>query len=183
LANAVALPAAINVASSAVIASMSTRGQHRIPLWAAPLIGRPSTITDSVGTFFLLPLITCVTCTAAVHQFARRGRLPRLAASGVLADRLPQRAVHRGLVLGALCVAVLAPPAVVLLAALDPGGLSRPDFVLYKGFVGLALGLVVTPVVAIRAMADPTRPATARRSSPLTTSPTVASDRGVAHGR
>jgi hypothetical protein len=158
LCNAIAVPAVVNTASNAALAWMSTRGETWVPLWGVPLVGGASTITDTVGTFFLLPLMTCVMCTTAVHRYRRRGKLSRLAPADGLAGRLPEGRARRGLVLGALCTAMLAPLAVPLLAGLDPAGLSRPDFVLYKALLGLALGMAVTPLVAMRAMTDPAAP-------------------------
>src|SRR4051812_14448982 len=66
--------------------------------------------------------------------------------------------------LGVACVAALAPAAVTILTVTDFGDLSVVDFVLYKAILGVALGALVTPAIALRAMAeDPNgQPAPAR---------------------
>jgi hypothetical protein len=154
--NAVLLTAGTNLVVNAVIAWLSVSGLRTVPLWAVPLIGKPSTITDTVGTFFLLPLTTCLMCTTAVRIQVRRGRLSplRLDDVGAILARLPKGRLRRGAVLGAVCSAALSPIAVVVLLAVDFGGVSRAEFVAYKAALGVALGAVVTPVIAVRAMAD-----------------------------
>jgi hypothetical protein len=51
-------------------------------------------------------------------------------------------------------MAVLTPLAVISLFVLSRGGMSTNGFVLYKGVLGVALGAVVTPLIALWAMAD-----------------------------
>jgi hypothetical protein len=157
LLNAIAITAVVNVVINSAIAWLSAAGTTRVPLWATPIIGGPSTITDTVGTLFLLPLITNLLVTTAVRRDQRDGRLTPLdnAQSAWSVFRaLPRGRVRRGAALGACCVAALAPAAVAILIATDSGGLSVADFVLYKAILGVALGALVTPVIALRAMAD-----------------------------
>jgi len=56
------------------------------------------------------------------------------------------RDVARGLVLG--------PVSVLVLAAIDFSGLTRGEFALYKAVLGVVLGAIVTPVIAVCGMAD-----------------------------
>jgi hypothetical protein len=158
--NALLVTALINLLVNAGIAWASLMGERRVPLWSVPLVEKPSTVTDTVGTFFLLPLITCLLCTTAVWYDRARGRLPTLtatAAARALVAYLPGTRLRRGLVLGAMCTVALAPLSVLVLVASDFAGLSTTQFVLYKAALGVALGAIVTPVIAVRAMAD--RPA------------------------
>jgi hypothetical protein len=153
--NALLVTAIINALVNAGIACLSVIGQHRVPLWAAPLVDKPSTITDTVGTLFLLPLITCVLCTTAVWRDLAAGRLRSLGGSTAaqqLASRLPATRLRRGLALGALCTAALAPLSVGVLVAIDFTNLSAGQFVLYKAVFGLVLGAIVTPPIAVIAM-------------------------------
>jgi hypothetical protein len=153
--NAVLAPAAINVMLNAGLSWASAMGRDRVPLWGAPLAGGPSMIWDTIGTLFLLPLITCLLATAAVRRDQRRGSLERLRARPLpLLPRLPRRPLARGAVLGTACVAVLGPPAVALLVSTDFRGLTVAHFVLYKVLISVALGMLVTPVIALYAMAD-----------------------------
>jgi len=155
--NAVVVTAIINLIANAGIAWFSVKGQHSVPLWTTPRLGRTTTITDTVGTFFFLPLFTCLFCTTAVYQQVRSGRLARLTLESAplsVIDRLPQRRWRRGLVMGGICTALLSPLAVPILFGADFDGVSGQTFVLYKATLGVGLGLVVTPLVALRAMLD-----------------------------
>jgi hypothetical protein len=154
--NALLLTAVTNLFVNALIAWVSVRNLLTVPLWAVPVIDRPSTITDTVGTFFLLPLTTCLICTTAVRLEVRRGRLSplRLSQLGSIVARLPEGRFRRGAVLGAACSFALSPIAVGVLLAADFGDVSRAEFVAYKAALGVALGAIVTPIIALRAMAD-----------------------------
>jgi hypothetical protein len=155
--NAIVITAFINAALNALIAWGSAVNEDEIPLWAAPLVGGPSTITDTVGTFFILPLLTTLLITTVIwHERAagRFGRLELAPGSDRFFRRLPRTRFRRGLYFGALCTLVLAPAAVIVLAAIDFGDISVGDFVLYKAIFGILLGLIVTPVIGIAAMTD-----------------------------
>jgi hypothetical protein len=157
LINAIAITALVNAALNALIAWGSAAGKDVIPLWAVPLAEGPSTITDTVGTFFILPLLTTLVVTTVVWHELRAGRLSPLSAG----RPLPSRRLRRGVLFGAVCTALLGPPAVALLAAIDYGDIGVGEFVLYKAIFGVALGAIVTPVIAVAAMRDqPGAPAT-----------------------
>ena len=155
--------AIVNLVLSALIAWLSVRNEDAVPRWAVPLVDRPSTIADTVGTFFILPLLTCLIFTAVARRELRHGRVEPLgwdwSPQSVL-RRLPRSAWRRGVALGALCTAALGPPAVALIVVLGVGDLSTGEFVTYKAVFGVALGLVVTPIVALWALSEagPARP-------------------------
>jgi hypothetical protein len=92
-----------------------------------------------------------------VWRDRRRGRLARLPR---LPDRLrplaglPARRLARGVLFSAAVTALLAGPAAAALAAGAPDGLARGPFIAYKTALGVGLGLVVTPLIALGAMAD-----------------------------
>ena len=155
LRNAVVGTALTNGMINATIAWISARHEKTVALWRLSLSGKPSTITDTVGTLFFLPLITTVVCTSAVWRQLRSGRLEPLVGTrlGVMA-RLQGGRLRRGLALGGVCVAVISPVAVAVLVATNFGGVSTTEFVIYKAAFAVVLGAVVTPLVAIRAMAD-----------------------------
>lgn len=149
--------AAINVVINAAIAWLSVRSQQAVPLWGVPL-AETSTFWNVVGTLFLLPLITCVLTTAAVRRDVRLGSLASLsrlrATYGWLAA-LPSALLRRGVVFGAATVAALAPPLVLALVASDFPELTRGEFIACQTTFAVALGALVTPVIALYAMADP----------------------------
>jgi hypothetical protein len=155
--NALLITAAINLLLNAGIAWLSAIGERRIPLWSIPLVDGPSTIPDTVGTLFLLPLITTIICTTAVWRDVAAGRIqPLMTEFGVaLAAQVPPTRLRRALVLGALCMVALAPPLIGLLAAVDFSNLTVTEFVVYKAGFCVVLGAFVTPVIAVLAMATP----------------------------
>ena len=153
----------VNLVLSAGIAWLSVRNEDSVPRWAAPLVDKPSTITDTLGTFFILPLLTCLIFTAVARRELRHGRVQPLgwtwSPKSVL-RRLPDGTLRRGVALGALCMVALGPPAVALIVALDVGDLSVGEFVSYKAVFGVLLGMLVTPIVALWALseAEPAEP-------------------------
>jgi hypothetical protein len=156
--NAIVITALINAALNALIAWGTAAREDEIPLWAAPLVGGPSTITDTVGTFFILPLVTTLLITTVVWHELAAGRLQPLvlaSGSGAFFRRLPRRRFRRGIYFGALTTLILAPAAVIVLVAIDFGDVSVGDFVLYKAIFGVLLGLIVTPFIGIAALTGP----------------------------
>jgi hypothetical protein len=157
LINAVLVTAVINGAISAFIAWVLSASEDEIPLWAAPLVGGPSTIVDTVATLFILPFITTLILTTVAWHEMRQGKLAPLLIdrnTDPLLARMPPKRARRGVYFGVLTVVLLAPVSVVLLVAFDFGDISVGDFVLYKTIFGILLGLVVTPPICIAAMTD-----------------------------
>jgi hypothetical protein len=149
--------AIVNLVLSALIAWLSVRNEDAVPRWAVPLVDRPSTIADTVGTFFILPLLTCLIFTAVARRELRHGRVKPLGwewSPRSVLRRLPRTTWRRGVALGALCTVALGPPAVALIIALDVGDLSTGEFVTYKAVFGVLLGIVVTPIVALWALSE-----------------------------
>ncbi len=79
----------------------------------------------------------------------REGHLTRLPlAPGSFAERLPDTRLRRATRIGLLCLLALGPIGAVVLLLLDYGGISISEFVIYKAIVGIALGMLVTPLIA-----------------------------------
>ena len=157
--NTVVGAAIVNVIANGGFAWLSVKSGHTVPLWAKPRFGHTSTIMDTVGTFFFLPFFTTMAVTRGVNQQIRSGRLTPIGTGSSrrsLIGRLPAVRWRRSLALGALCAVVLSPVAIPILFGFDFAGVSRHSFVLYKVVLGVALGLIVTPTVAILAMTKPT---------------------------
>ena len=153
--NALVIAALVNAALNALIAWGSAATEDEVPLWAVPLVGGPSTITDTVGTFFILPFLTTLAITTVVWHELRDGGLEPIPApaKGAL-SKLPRTRPRRGVFFGLLSVVLFAPVAVVMLIALDYGDISVGEFVLFKAIFGVLLGLVVTPVIGYAALTD-----------------------------
>jgi hypothetical protein len=97
-------------------------------------------LTDSLGTLFLLPLITTMLVSAVVRREYKTGRPSA------------RFAVRRGVGLGAVVLAVFTPAVIALLAATPLHDLSPAGFVTYKVVFGLVLGAIVTPLIALDAL-------------------------------
>ncbi len=155
--NAVIIAAIINFVLNGAIAWLSVRNLDAVPRWAVPLVDKPSTVIDTFGTIFLLPLFTCLVLTTLARRDVRKGRLPALGwtrRSHSFLNRLPSATLRRGLLLGALCTVILAPLTVLAIFALDVGEITVRQFVLYRALFALALGAIVTPVIALWAIAE-----------------------------
>ena len=150
--------ALVNLVLNTLIAWLSVRNEDTVPRWAVPLVDRPSIITDTVGTFFILPLLTCLIFTALARREMRHGKLHPLdwtRESHPFLRRLPASPLRRGLAAGAITTLILGPIAVVAIVALDVGPVSVGGFVAYKAVFGVALGLLVTPILALWAISEP----------------------------
>lgn len=149
--------AASNVVINAVIAWLSVRGQVTVPLWGVPLV-ETSIFWNVVGTLFLLPLITCLLVTNVLWRDVRLGSLTSVShlrsAYHWLAVLPPDR-LRRGVAFGAIAVATLAPILTVAPVVLGFPELTRGQFVVCQAAFAVAIGAVVTPVIALYAMADP----------------------------
>ena len=155
--NAVIISALSNLVINSAIAWISSVGKPHISLWSTPLLGGPNLVTDTLGTFFLLPFTTCLVVTLAVRQSRSRGLLHDLESherGPSWLTGLPTTVLRRGVRLGWVTLLACAPVSILILAIGFDGGITRADFVAYKAVLGLVLGLAVTPVIALAAMGD-----------------------------
>jgi hypothetical protein len=155
--NALLVTVAINVVVNAVIAWLGVKGQAAVTMWGVPL-AETSIFWNVVGTLFLLPLITCVLTTTAIRRDMRRGTLvplEQLRSTRSWLAALPLSRWRRGLLLGVLIAAALAPPLVLVLLILGVTDFDKGQFVACQTAFAVALGALVTPPIALFAMADP----------------------------
>jgi MFS family permease len=155
--NALAVTAGINVVVNAAIDLVSVAGRDSVPMWGPPLVG-PSILWTVIGTLFLLPLFTCVLTTTAIRKDVRRGSLPpldRLDPAHRWLTELPPGRWRRGAEIGGLAVAILTPPVLLMLAFLGFPDLDRGQYVAWQTAFAVVLGMIVTPPIALAAMADP----------------------------
>ncbi len=138
----------VNLLINSVIAFLMFRGAESVPLW-----GQQSIAGDTIGTTFFLPLFTCLIVTPLARRQVRAGRLEPLAGAPLGLHWVPERAFWRGVVLGVISAAVVAPPAVTTLAVLGVTQQSFWGFVVFKAVFAAAFGAVVTPLIAVWAIA------------------------------
>ncbi len=139
--------AVFNFALNALIAWLAFRDVAQVPLW-----GRQSIASDTLGTAFMLPLLTTLIVTRVVRGHLRSGRVT--APAGRRAPWLawlPDSSLRRGLVLGAICVLLVGVPASGLLHALEVGGMRLGPFVAFKAAFAAGLAALVQPAIALAA--------------------------------
>jgi glutathione S-transferase-like protein len=154
---AVIATAAFNLMLNGAIAWLGVQGQEEVHFWGTPLV-ETSIFWNVLGTLFLLPLITCGLVMTAVRRDVALGSLTSL--SGLRApypslSALPSGRLQRGLTLGVMAVIGLAPPLIIGLVVSGLSELTQEQFVVYQAAFAVTLGAVVTPIIALYAMADP----------------------------
>ena len=150
--NAILVTAVINAIVNWLIALGAVGDHDSVPMWGAPLV-EPSVFWDLIGTLFLLPLITGALTTAAIRRDIRRAALERLG-PGFGGGRAGAPGWQRGAELGAVAVVSMGPPLLLLLAAFGFPELSKSQFVAWHTGFAIFLGMLVTPPLAVLAMAD-----------------------------
>ena len=149
----VAVPAIANAVINGALGWATFRSLGAVPLWSiGPAIG-----PDLVGTTLLLPLITCLIVTPLTRRHVRNGMVTPLPApklQGWLGWG-PHGALARGALLGGACLAILGGATAVVLSALGVGPLTLTPLLALKVVFSVLLGLLVTPLIGLRALADP----------------------------
>lgn len=155
--NAVLATAVINVLANGLIAWLSVLGMDEVPMWSVPLVGGTSTAVDTLGTFFVLPFLTMIFTTLAIRREMRLGAFTPVARAddrAPLMRKLPQRLGRRALAFACLMTLTFGLLTLVFVLAFAPETMSTSAFITYKIVLGALLGALVTPVVALGAMAD-----------------------------
>ena len=147
--------ALFNLALNAAIAWGMYRHLDVVPLW-----GQESIAGDTVGTCFFLPFFTALIVTRLAAGRVRDGKLPAVERSrdsypGLA--RLPIGTLSRAAALGLTCVLVFGSVALLALWALEVGSLSFWPFVGFKAAFAALLAALVTPAIALAALADASR--------------------------
>lgn len=158
LLNAIGMAAAMNAGVNAALAWVSSAGSRVVPMASLPIVGGPSTLTDTLGTLFVLPFVTTLMVTLAVRRERRLARLAPFQPDAQwqsVVGRLPTFVLGRAAVSGSVCLAVVGPVAALAVVGLRFGDITPAAFVSYKVFLGVGLGLLITPLVAVFAMAEP----------------------------
>jgi hypothetical protein len=145
----------VNLLINGVIAYLMFRGAESVPLW-----GQQSIAGDTIGTTFFLPLITCLIVTPLARGQVRSGRVQPVDGFPLGLRWMPRRPLWRGALLGGICVAAVAPLAVTALVVFGVVQQSFWQFVVFKAIFAAALGAVVTPLIALWAIAGGGRPPT-----------------------
>ena len=153
--------AGFNFLLNAAIAWLIFRGAEMVPLW-----GQQSIAGDTIGTSIILPFLTCLIATRLVRGHVHSGKVAPLGWSRDTQPWLgwlPRGTLARGLALGGAGLLVFASPVLVAHVALGVTDLGLGHFVVFKASFAAAEALVVTPLVALWAIAE--RPAAPERAA------------------
>lgn len=143
--------AVFNFGLNAVIAWLMFRGHDTVPLW-----GQQSVVGDTIGTSLVLPFLTCLIVTPLILGNVRRGKVEALAwtrTSHPVLGWLPAGTLRRALALALVGAVVFAPITVFLLDRLVEADFTLGRFVVFKASFAAVEALVVTPIVALWALA------------------------------
>jgi hypothetical protein len=150
----VMVPGVINVVINGAIGWAMFRDASSVPL-----LGSQGILGDTLATCFFLPAITCLIVTPIVRGHVRKGSAEPLrgALPGWLgAFRRPL--LPRALAFGAAGVALAGGLAFAGLSAFGVDALGFAPFLGFKAAFAGVLGALVTPLIALAALAD--RPGT-----------------------
>jgi hypothetical protein len=154
--NSVLITAFINIVINTGLAAAGARGEH-VAWWTSNPF-KTNLLYNTLGTLFILPLMTVVGVTAAVARERKAGTIGPISAP--FATRLwswmcaptPWR---RGVRFGAVTLAALAPLDVVAVLLLGRDGASASHFVMVQVLLTVLLGAVIAPLAALAAMCEP----------------------------
>lgn len=152
-------PAIINFVLNALIVWLVFRPSESVPVW-----GDPGVAFDVSSTMFILPLITCLITTPLVRHAVRSGKVPPLSwgpSDHSVLRRLPSSVFLRALVLGLITTVLTAPLVLLILAASGLETVPLVSFAVVKGLFCAAVAMLVTPLAALYALAQSSRPASA----------------------
>jgi hypothetical protein len=144
--------AVFNFVLNGLIAWLMFRTQAEVPLW-----GQQSIAGDTIGTSLLLPLITCLIVTRLARGHVRSGKVAALGWTRATHPRLgwlPSGTTARAFALGLAGMVALAPVTIVVLTFLHVAHLGLWRFILFKASFAAAAALIVTPLVALWAIAE-----------------------------
>ena len=145
----------VNFALNFAIAWAAFRGMAAVPMW-----GSQSIAGDTIATSFLLPFLTCLIVTPLAQREVGRGRLPafeRDRADVALLARLPRSTLRRAAVLGLVATLLFAPIAIAVFHAAGLDGSDARTFMWVKAAYAALLAGIVTPPIALGALADTSR--------------------------
>jgi hypothetical protein len=158
LLNALAFTAALNLIINTAIAWSSAVGVTSVPPWSVPVIGGPSVFGGLLSILVVLPIVTSVLCTISIRAFQSKGL--RL----LQPDEVPLRVrpliigpIRRGLGLSIVSVVAFGPLVILVGVFGIDHHFSRFSYVWSQAVAGVLLGALITPLVAMAAMAEQRR--------------------------
>jgi hypothetical protein len=156
LINSILITAFINVVINLVASLAGARGHHVV--WWSINPFKTSLLYNTLGTLFLLPVLTALGVNAAIAKEQRSGTLepiqPPFSARLWSWICVPS-SLRRGLRFSVVIFAVLAPIDIVLVVVFGRHGLDQLHFSVLQIAIAVILGMIVTPFIALAAMSEP----------------------------
>jgi hypothetical protein len=153
--NSVLITAFINIVLNTGLAAAGARGHH-VAWWTSNPV-KTNLLYNSLGTLFVLPLLTMVGVSSAVAKERLAGTLTAIDPpfGSRLWSWICVRSVWgRGARLGVVTLAALAPLDVAIVLLVGRDGASAPHFVMVQVLLCVVLGAVIAPLSALAAMCD-----------------------------
>lgn len=145
-------PALINFVINALIGWSIFHALDEIPIW-----GDPGVAGDLVVTLFALPLVVCLIATPLVRMAAKKGKVPSLPQglqSQPWISRLPNHLFVRALFFATVTALIGGPLVLALLKMSGLESMSLTTFIWIKGGVSALAAALISPPIALRAIAD-----------------------------
>ena len=147
------VPGILNFIINSIIGWLMFHRMVAVPVWNMTSSAGP----DTLGTCFFLPAVTCLIVTPIVRRHVRRATIEPVSAARALPGWL--RHFHRPLavravLLGLSCLVIVGGPVTAILLV---GGLTEiafAPFLWFKSAFAAVLGMVVTPLIGLLALAD-----------------------------
>jgi hypothetical protein len=149
----VVIPIFINAAITFGIGWITFRHQSTITVWVLD----KGAVTDFLGACYLLPAITCLIATPIVRRQVTRGQAASLTVdmTGGWVRFFRGGLIWRATKFGLTGLISLVGPVMAGWALFGADTVATPWFMFAKVTFATLLGCIVTPLIAIVAMADP----------------------------
>lgn len=146
------IPILINFTITIVLGLLTFTGSTTVSTWALD----KGAAADSIGTCYFLPAITGLICTQIVRGHVRRGVIPQLPL-----DEAPHwvrwfrgHLLWRATKFGIVGLTVMSGPVLSAYGLFAGDTIPTMRFLLIKVAFAVALGIVVTPLIALVALTD-----------------------------
>ena len=146
-------PAIVNFWLNAGIAWYLFRKLASVPLWGAQSIA-----ADTIGTAFILPVLTAIIAAWLVPARVVRGKLTPIPPELMRASMWSRRSwLMRGVLLGLGAIVLVGVPAVLAFVLAGAHALPRGGFIWFKASFAAFVGVLVTPLLGWWALMDASR--------------------------
>ena len=150
------IPFFINVLVNTVLGLMAFRDHDAVVTWSID----KGAVADSIGTCFFLPFITCLIATPIVRRQVAQGVVSRVPATDlpIWIRFLRGPVLLRALMVGASGFGLLSGPVCGAYWMCAGDSIETIHFIAIKAMFAGVFGVFVTPLIALVALADQSKP-------------------------